>query len=67
MCVFCAAIPAAASAGIALNNKQIQAKRQAENAGVEKPKIKPIMQVTAGVVVLLMVGSATYHTFTYFP
>ena len=67
MCVFCVAIPVAASAGITLNGKQIQAKRQAESAGIEKPKIKPIMQITAGVIVLLMVGSATYHTFTYLP
>jgi hypothetical protein len=67
MCVFCAAIPIAASTGIALNGKQVQAKRQAESAGIEKPKIKPIMQVTAGVIVLLMVGSATYHTLTYLP
>ena len=67
MCVFCAAIPVAASTGIALNGKQVQAKRQAESAGIEKPKIKPIMQVTAGVIMLLMVGSATYHTLTNLP
>jgi len=67
MCVFCAAIPIAASTGIALNGKQVQAKRQAESAGIEKPKIKPIMQVTVGVIFLLMVGSATYHTLTYLP
>ncbi len=67
MCVFCAAIPVAATAGISLNNKQIQAKKQVENAGVEKPKVKPIMPITAGVVVLLMVGSITYHTLTYLP
>ena len=67
MCVFCAAIPVAATAGISLNSKQLEAKKQAENAGVEKPKLKPIMPVTAGVIVLLMVGSVTYHTLTYLP
>ena len=67
MCVFCAAIPIAATTGITLNSKQIQVKRQAENAGAEKPKTKPIMQITAGIVVLLIVGSATYHTLTYLP
>jgi len=65
--MFCAAIPAAAAAGIALNSKQLESKRQAENAGVEKPETKPVMQITAGVVILLMVGSAAYHTLTYLP
>ena len=67
MCVFCAAIPIAASTGIALNGKQVRAKRQAESAGIEKQNIKPIMQITTGVIVLLMIGSATYHTLTYLP
>ena len=61
MCMFCAAIPVAATTGIALNGKQLKAKRQAESAGVEKPKTKPIMQVTAGVLVVLLIGSVTYH------
>ena len=65
MCVFCAAIPVAKAAGASLNNKQNQAKKQAEAAGVENPKIKPIAQVTTGVVVLLLIGSVTYHTLTY--
>lgn len=67
MCVFCAAIPVAASAGISLNSKQIKAKKQVESAGVEKPRIKPIMPITASVVVLLMAGSVTYHTLTHLP
>ena len=65
MCVFCAAIPVATAAGASLNNKQNQAKRQAVAAGVEKPKVKSIGQVTTGVVVLLLIGSVTYHTLTY--
>ena len=67
MCVFCAAIPVAATAGVSLNAKQLEAKRQAETAGVEKPETKPIMQVTAGVLVLLFICSATYHTLTGLP
>ena len=67
MCMFCAAIPVAASTGVVLNGKQLQAKRQAVSAGVEKPKTRPIMQVTAGVLVLLFIGSATYHTLTNLP
>ena len=67
MCMFCAAIPVAATTGITLNGKQIEAKRQAETAGVDKPQTKPIMQITAGVIVVLMIGSVTYHTLTYLP
>jgi hypothetical protein len=67
MCIFCAAIPVAATTGVALNGKQLEAKRQAKSAGVEKPVTKPIMQVTAGVIVVLMIGSATYHLMTNLP
>ncbi len=67
MCMFCAAIPVAATTGVALNGKQLEAKREAEAAGVEKPEVKPIMQITVGVIVLLFIGSATYHTLTYLP
>ena len=67
MCMFCAAIPVAATTGVTLNSKQLAAKRQAEAAGVEKPETKPIMQITAGVLVLLLIGSVTYHTLTTLP
>ena len=67
MCVFCAAIPVAATTGITLNSKQLKAKTEAEAAGIEKPQVKPIMQITAGVVFLFLIGSATYHTLTYLP
>jgi hypothetical protein len=67
MCMFCAAIPAATATGAALNNKQNEAKKQAEAAGVEDPHTKPIMKITAGVVVLLLIGSITYHTLAYQP
>ena len=67
MCMFCAAIPVAATTGVALNGKQLEAKRQAQSAGVEKPEVKPIMQITMGVVLLLLIGSATYHSLTSLP
>ena len=67
MCMFCAAIPVAATTGVVANGKQLEAKRQAETAGVDKPETKPIMQVTAGVLVLLFICSATYHTLTSLP
>jgi hypothetical protein len=67
MCMFCAAIPIAATTGVTLHGKQLEAKRQAQATESEMPKIKPIMPVTAGVIVLLMIGSATYHTLTYLP
>ncbi|MFZ1043824.1 MAG: hypothetical protein WAN58_21190 [Anaerolineales bacterium] len=67
MCMFCAAIPVAATTGITLNGKQIEAKKKAQSAGTEKPSTKPIMQITAGVVIVLMIGSVTYHTLTYLP
>ena len=67
MCMFCAAIPMAATTGITLNGKQIEAKKKAESTGAEKPATKPIMQITAGVVIVLMIGSVTYHTLTYLP
>lgn len=67
MCMFCAAIPVAATTGVALNGRQLEAKRQAESAGVEKPETKPVMKVTAGVLVLLLIGSVTWHTLTSLP
>ncbi len=67
MCIFCAAIPTATAAGAAINNKQNQAKKQAESAGVEDPKTKPVAQITTGLVVLLLIGSVTYHTLTFRP
>jgi hypothetical protein len=63
--MFCAAIPATTAAGAALNNKQNKAKRQAEAAGVENPHTRPIMEITAGIVVLLVICSITYHTLMY--
>ena len=70
MCMFCAAIPVAATTGVSLNSKQLKAKREAQSNDVEEPKelkTKPIMTITAGVVVLLVIGSVTYHSLTNLP
>jgi hypothetical protein len=65
MCIFCASIPAAAAIGSAANAKQIEAKKQAEAAGLELPKAKPIPRITAGVIGLLLIGSITYHSLAF--
>ncbi len=78
MCMFCAAIPVAAATGVSLNRKQIKVKRAHLEAGAEdaaaepmasaEPRQdKPIMKITGGVILLLMVGSITYHTMTNLP
>lgn len=58
MCMFCAAIPAAAAVGAKMNADQ---NRKAESQRL------PVSKVTAGVIALLVVCSALYHTLTYRP
>lgn len=60
MCMFCAAIPVAGAVGAKLNAEQ----RQKIAAGETKSE-KPIVVVTGGVIVLLVIGSAVYHTVAY--
>lgn len=69
MCIFCAAIPVAAATGANLNGRQLKAKRKAQEAGLEKPhtKPKPVAQVTAGLILLLMLCSVTYHKLMALP
>ncbi len=67
MCMFCAAIPVAASTGVALNNKQVKVEKESREAGLEPPAKKPIARITTGVIVLLLIGSITYHSLTYLP
>jgi hypothetical protein len=66
MCMFCAAIPTAATMGVVVSSKQ----RTADKAAVAEGK--PLARrrvtagpVTAGVVTLLVMGSIVYHT--HFP
>ena len=63
MCVFCAAIPAAASLGVVASSRQRAAGETAEQRGEDKPRARlPAGRISAGVVVLLLAGSIVYHT-----
>ena len=60
MCMFCAAIPVAGAVGAKMNSTQ----RQKIAAGEVKSE-KPVVAITAGVIVVLAVGSVIYHTYLY--
>ena len=63
MCIFCAAIPATAAAGAALQGKQREAARQAEDEGRSSPVSKvPVGKVTTALIAVLVVASVIYHT-----
>ena len=63
MCLFCAAIPVAASIGAAANSKQKQLLHQAEEKGTPPPHVTiPAGRATLVVVGVLTVGSILYHT-----
>ena len=56
MCMFCAAIPAAAAAGAKLNADQLH-KPEEER--------KPVGKITGMVMILLVAASVTYHTLAW--
>ena len=64
MCMFCAAIPVAGAVGAKVKADQ----HRAENAihsdpdGIKPGTEKQVVAVTAGVMVLLLIGSVIYHT-----
>ena len=63
MCIFCAAVPAAATLGALVNSKQRQRIQQAEKQGKPLPRIiVPVGYATAGVVGGLVICSFIYHT-----
>jgi hypothetical protein len=62
MCMFCAAIPAAAAVGANLNAKQNAARLTAEEQGLDLPAKKPIARISMAVIAILVVGSVVYHT-----
>jgi hypothetical protein len=63
MCVFCAAVPIAASLGAMANSKQRQQIRLAEKQGKPPKKfIIPAGRATVGVLGGLVVCSVIYHT-----
>ena len=53
MCIICAAIPAAAAVGAKLNAEQLR-KPEEER--------KPVSKITGGMIAMLVVTSAIYHT-----
>lgn len=59
MCMFCAAIPITAAAGTALDSKQ---RKDARQKGKPAPRIRPFPLLTAGAILLLMLGSVFFHT-----
>ena len=61
MCMFCAAIPATAAVGAKLNTKQ-QASASEPHSGGADIHSRPIKAITAGLIVLLAIGSVWYHT-----
>ena len=58
MCMFCAAIPITATAGVALDSKQRQ-KHRAD--GYPAPRLRPLPLLTAFAILLLMIGSVFFH------
>lgn len=56
MCMICAAIPATAAVGAKLNADQLSKPLQNR---------KPISKLTGGLIVLLVIASAIYHTLTW--
>jgi hypothetical protein len=47
-----------------MDSQQLKLRRAAEAEAAKEPSIKPVMQFTAAVVVLLLIGSATYDALT---
>ena len=63
MCIFCAAIPLAASMGTAISAKEKEKRHQAIERGEVPPRlILPPGKTTAVVLVGLAAGSVIYHT-----
>jgi hypothetical protein len=56
MCIFCAGIPVTAAVGAKLNADQLKK---------EESRRLPIPKITAGLIGLLAICSAIYHTLTW--
>ena len=66
MCMFCAAIPTAATIGVVVNSKQRTAEKLTQVEGKPAPRRHLATgPLTAGVVTVLVMGSIFYHT--HFP
>lgn len=60
MCMFCAAIPVTAAVAAKFDTDQRAEIREAQESDAEVHP-KPIKTISAGLIVLLLVGSAIYH------
>jgi hypothetical protein len=58
MCMFCAAIPVTAAAGVALDNSQ---RRKFQREGRPTPRLRLFLLLTVVGITLLMIGSVIYH------
>lgn len=58
MCMFCAAVPAAAAAGVALDSKQ---RKQRQVQGRPAQRIRPMLVLTVVVIFLLLSASVYFH------
>ena len=65
MCMFCTAIPATATAGIALNAKQKREKKEALEEGKNPKREIPIKSLTFIAVGSLVVVSVLSHKISY--
>ena len=65
MCIFCTAIPATATVGIALNAKQNREAKESRGRGENPKKEIPIMPLTALAVGSLVAASVATHSFLY--
>ena len=68
MCMFCAAIPMAASLGTAASVRLKDQRKQAEARGEPAPKIvMPVEKATVAVIAALVVSAWLYHSATFPP
>jgi hypothetical protein len=59
MCIFCAAVPAAAATGLTLENRQ---RRCLRAQGKPLPRLRLFLLLTLAAILLLLVSSVLYHT-----
>ncbi len=63
MCVFCAAVPAALSVGVAVQGQQREKQRAAQARGeTQRAPLVPVGRLTGAAVAALVVAAVLYHT-----
>jgi hypothetical protein len=58
MCMFCAAVPVAASTGLSIDNKL---RRELRAQGKEPARVRPVPLLTAIAILILLTGSVIVH------